>query len=261
MAERRMFAKTIVDSDAFLDMPVSSQNLYFHLSMRADDDGFLNNPKKIQRMVNASDDDLRVLASKAFIIPFESGVIVIKHWRMSNYLRIDRYKPTVYQDEYSRLTIKENGAYSLDHGNQLATVGIPNGNQLATQVMLGKDSIDNTSSATPPKPEQDESFKTFYDAYPRKEARGQALKAYKAAIRKGISAEAILDRLLVYKARLEKAGTERQFIRLPSTFLHNLDDYEAAPEAPEPEYKPPLPERIATPEERAMLDRMYGRTR
>ena len=118
-----------------------------------------------------------------------------------------------------------------------------------------------TSSATPPKPEQDESFKTFYDAYPRKEARGQALKAYKAAIRKGISAEVILDRLLVYKSRLEKAGTERQFIRLPATFLHNLDDYESEPEAPEEEYKPSLPERIATPEERAMLDRMYGRTR
>lgn len=119
----------------------------------------------------------------------------------------------------------------------------------------------NTSSATPPTPEQNESFKTFYEAYPRKEARGQALKAYNATIRKGVSAEAILDRLLVYKARLEKAGTERQFIRLPATFLHNLDDYEAEPEAPEPEYKPSLPERIATPEERAMLDRMYGRTR
>ena len=134
----------------------------------------------------------------------------------------------------------------------------------ATPIVHSPESIDNTkniSSATPPKPEQDESFKTFYDAYPRKEARGQALKAYNATIRKGISAEAILDRLLVYKARLEKAGTERQFMRLPATFLHNLDDYEAEPEAPEPEYKPSLPERIATPEERAMLDRMYGRTR
>ena len=121
--------------------------------------------------------------------------------------------------------------------------------------------INNTSSATPPKPEQDESFNAFYDAYPRKEARGQALKAYKATIRKGITAEVILDRLLVYKTRLEKAGTERQFMRLPATFLHNLDDYEAEQEAPEEEYKPSLPERIATPEERAMLDRMYGRTR
>jgi hypothetical protein len=90
MADRRMFAKTIIDSDAFLDMPVSSQALYFHLSMRADDDGFLNNPKKIQRLVGGSEDDLKVLAAKAFIIPFESGVIVIKHWRMSNCLWRDR---------------------------------------------------------------------------------------------------------------------------------------------------------------------------
>jgi len=135
-----MFAKTIVDSDAFLDMPVSSQNLYFHLAMRADDDGFLNNPKKVQRMVNASDDDLRVLCSKSFIIPFESGVIVIKHWRMSNYLRADRYKPTVYKEEFAQLSIKENGAYSIADA-----VGIPDGNHLATQVGLGKVSIGKDS--------------------------------------------------------------------------------------------------------------------
>ena len=133
---------------------------------------------------------------------------------------------------------------------------------LDSDIDLDIDTDTDKSSATPPKrDENEESFKTFYDAYPRKEARGQALKAYNATIRKGISAEAILDRLLVYKARLEKSGTERQFMRLPATFLHNLDDYEAEPEAPEPEYKPSLPERIATPEERAMLDRMYGRTR
>ena len=82
MAERRMFAKTIIDSDAFLDMPLSSQSLYFHLSMRADDDGFINNPRKIQRMIGASDDDLKLLIAKRFIIPFESGIVVIKHWRI-----------------------------------------------------------------------------------------------------------------------------------------------------------------------------------
>ena len=87
MAERRMFAKTIIDSDMFLDMPLSTQALYFHLSMRADDDGFINNPRKIQRMVGASDDDLKVLVMKRFILPFDSGVVVIKHWRIHNYLR------------------------------------------------------------------------------------------------------------------------------------------------------------------------------
>ena len=113
MAERRMFAKTIIDSDAFLDMPLSSQALYFHLSMRADDDGFINNPKKIQRMMGACDDDLKMLVAKKFIIPFESGIVVIKHWKIHNYIRGDRKKETVYPREMSLLTEKENGAYSL----------------------------------------------------------------------------------------------------------------------------------------------------
>lgn len=113
IADKRMFAKTIVDSDSFLDMPLSTQALYFHLSMRADDDGFINNPKKIQRMIGASDDDLKVLAAKNFIIPFESGVVVIKHWKIHNYIRGDRKKNTAYPEELALLTIKDNGAYSL----------------------------------------------------------------------------------------------------------------------------------------------------
>lgn len=114
MAERRMFAKTIIDSDAFLDMPLSTQALYFHLSMRADDDGFINNPRKIQRVTGASDDDLRLLAAKNFIIPFESGVVVIKHWKIHNYIQKDRYKETVYQEEKALLNTKDNNAYTLD---------------------------------------------------------------------------------------------------------------------------------------------------
>ena len=113
MAERRMFAKTIIDSDAFLDMPLSTQSLYFHLSMRADDDGFINNPKKIQRMIGASDDDARILSAKNFIIPFESGVVVIKHWKIHNYIQSDRYKPTTYTDEKNPLEFKTNKAYTL----------------------------------------------------------------------------------------------------------------------------------------------------
>lgn len=113
MAERRMFAKTIIDSDAFLDMPLSTQALYFHLSMRGDDDGFINNPKKIQRMIGASEDDLKLLIAKNFIIPFESGIVVIKHWKIHNYIRGDRKKETVYPDEMALLETKENGAYTL----------------------------------------------------------------------------------------------------------------------------------------------------
>ena len=106
-----MFAKTIIDSDAFLDMPLSAQALYFHLSMRADDDGFINNPKKIQRMIGASDDDCKLLIMKQFIIPFESGIVVIKHWRIHNYIRSDRKKNTNYIEEMASLTEKENGEY------------------------------------------------------------------------------------------------------------------------------------------------------
>jgi hypothetical protein len=87
MAERRMFAKIIIDSDAFLDMPLSTQALYFHLSMRADDDGFINNPKKIQRTIGATDDDFKLLIAKHFVIPFDSGVVVIKHWKIHNYIQ------------------------------------------------------------------------------------------------------------------------------------------------------------------------------
>ena len=114
MAERRMFAKTIIDSDAFLDMPLTTQALYFHLSMRADDEGFINNPKKIQRMIGATEDDLKLLIAKNFIIPFESGIVVIKHWRIHNYIRGDRLKSTMYAEERDRLEVKENGAYTLE---------------------------------------------------------------------------------------------------------------------------------------------------
>ena len=144
MAQRRMFSKQIIDSDAFLDMGASAQSLYFHLAMRADDDGFVNNPKRIQRLVGAADDDLKILIAKRFVIMFDSGVIVIKHWRMHNYIRADRYNETAYIDEKNQLTIKENGSYTLN-GNHLATTCLPDGNHLDTQVSIGKDSIGKDS--------------------------------------------------------------------------------------------------------------------
>ena len=144
MAERRMFAKTIIDSDAFLEMPLTSQALYFHLSMRADDEGFINNPKKIARMIGAADDDLRVLASRKFIIPFESGIVVIKHWKIHNYIRRDRITPTVYEDERQQLTTKDNGAYTTCDG-QVADKCQSSGSQMSAQVRLGKDRLGKDS--------------------------------------------------------------------------------------------------------------------
>jgi len=140
MAERRMFSKTVIDSDYFLDMAMTAQCLYFHLAMRADDDGFVNNPRKIQRMVGASDDDFKLLLLKSFIIPFESGVCVVRHWRVHNYIRSDRYKETLYKSEKSML-IEADGVYDIPSGMSL---GIPNDNQAGgkrdTQDRLGKDS-------------------------------------------------------------------------------------------------------------------------
>lgn len=119
MAEKRMFARSLIDSDAFLDMPLSAQALYFHLNMRADDDGFVNNPKRITDYVGAASDDLKLLLAKRFIIVFDdSGVIVIRHWRLHNTLRSDRYHPTNYQAELSRLCIAENKAYTEQKSGQ-----------------------------------------------------------------------------------------------------------------------------------------------
>lgn len=114
MGEHRMFALKIIDSDAFLDMSASAQNLYFHLAMRADDDGFISAPKKIMRIIGASIDDLRLLAEKRFILTFDTGIVVIKHWRIHNYIAKDRYTPTVYKEEKEKLFIKSNGVYT-DH--------------------------------------------------------------------------------------------------------------------------------------------------
>lgn len=147
MAEKRMFTQKIVDSDAFLDMPLSTQALYFHLNMHADDDGFVNNPKKIQRVIGASLDDLKLLIAKRFILVFENGVIVIKHWRMHNLLRKDRYNPTQYQDQMERLELKDNGAYTekspepleIKESESMATTWQPDGNQMAHRI--GKDRI------------------------------------------------------------------------------------------------------------------------
>ena len=140
MAERRMFAKTIIDSDAFLDMPVTARLLYYDLAMRADDDGFINSPKKIMRMIGASQDDLSILTLRKFIIPFESGVVVIKHWRIHNYIRKDTYNSTPYLDEKKQLLLDENKAYTLAV-NESDTGCLQPVDEPSTQVRLGKDRL------------------------------------------------------------------------------------------------------------------------
>lgn len=184
MAERRMFTKKITESDAFLEMPCSSQMLYFHLSMNADDDGFVNNPRKIQRMCGATNDDFKLLVAKKFIILFESGVIVIKHWRMHNYIRSDRYNPTNYTDEKNSLKLKENKAYTLIN-QSMDTTGIPTVD--TGKDSIGKNSINNISSAknlhVEDKKSKNEQFKhdfeLIYATYPKKRGKTVAFANYK----------------------------------------------------------------------------------
>ena len=160
MAERRMFTKRITESDAFLDMPSSTQMLYFHFSMNADDDGFVNNPKKIQKMCGASDDDFKLLIVKSFIILFDSGIIVIKHWKMHNYIQADRYRPTDYVEEKSMLGIKSNKAYTLDV-SKMDTECIQNGyigKDSIGKVSIDKNSIDKDSKGESVRGEKDKRF-------------------------------------------------------------------------------------------------------
>lgn len=124
-----MFSPQIVEGDEFLGMPVSSQALYFHLGMNADDDGFIQ-PRIVMRMVGAGEDDLKVLLAKRFLLPFESGVVVIKHWLIHNLIQKDRYRPTRFQEEKEMLFIKENKAYTENQGSV---------NKMLPQVRLGKD--------------------------------------------------------------------------------------------------------------------------
>ncbi len=155
MAERRMFAKSIIDSDLFLDMPSSTQNLYFHLGMRADDDGFVNSPQKIMRMVSCSKNDLDMLIFKNFIIPFDTGICVITHWRIHNYIRADRYTPTIHTEEKTKLMFDDSNSYTFGR-----PLGIPNvipddiplvdvGKVRLGKVSIGKENICDADASPP----------------------------------------------------------------------------------------------------------------
>ena len=193
MAERRMFSKSVIDSDMFLDMPLSAQALYFHLSMRADDDGFVNNPKKIQRMVGASDDDCKILVAKKFIIPFESGIVVIRHWKIHNYIQKDRYKETVYLDEKSQISTDRTGAYVSEPRPEC----IQPVSTLDTQVRLGKDSIGKDRLGEESKAETEKKRKRFTPPTV------EEVRAYCQERNNGIDPEAFVD---YYTARGWKYG-------------------------------------------------------
>ena len=155
MAERRMFSKTIIDSDLFMDLPLEAQALYFHLSMRADDDGFIGNSKKLCRMLGVGEENLAILIEKELLIKFDSGVIAVKHWKVNNLIKNDRYKPTIYQEEKSYLEVENNTYRKCDKKPRRAPQKAektavepkwnPSGTHLEPQVRLGKDSIGKDS--------------------------------------------------------------------------------------------------------------------
>ena len=144
MADRRMFTKKITDSDAFTALPPTTQALYFHLCMNADDDGFNNKIRQAMFNAHADQNDFNLLIQHRFILPFDSGIIVIKHWKMHNIIRSDRYHETEYLEEKATLLLKDNGVYT-ENDNQVTTNCQPSDNQVETEVSIGKDSIGKDS--------------------------------------------------------------------------------------------------------------------
>lgn len=195
MADRRMFSKSIIDSDLFLDMPQSAQCLYFHLGMRADDDGFVNSPKKIQRIIGASNDDFKLLIAKQFVIPFESGVVVIKHWRIHNYIQKDRYKPTIHQEEKQTLFLDKSGSYQIVDTDCIQGVSEMD-NQLGKLGQLGQSNEEEKRKRfTPPSVDEvraycqerkngidPEAFVCYYTANGWVQGKGKPIKDWKAAV-------------------------------------------------------------------------------
>ena len=226
-----MFSLQIVDTDAFIEMPPTSQLLYFHLAMRADDEGFVSSPKKIMKMIGSSDDDLKILVAKKFVIGFASGICVIKHWLIHNTIRLDRFGGTAYTEEKASLLIKDNKAYSLIGSHEpelLATTRQPDGNHLVPQYKISKHKISKLSSATEgeeastvsePNGEVNPAqvaFDAFWDVYPEKKSKIKA----RASWSKIDSAlyQTIIDDVIKRKAS-DRMWLDK-FIPHPTTYLN-----------------------------------------
>ena len=245
IAERRMFAKSIVLSDAFLDMPMSARCLYFTLGMFADDDGFVNSPRGIMRQCGASDDDMKVLIAKKFVLVFESGVIVIKHWRINNYLQKDRYNETKYLKEKKSLSIDKNGSY---HNHPMYTQGVYTQDRLVKD-SIGKNSINNISpkittelpqtvtTVTPVEakviPQNETWFDEFWGKYPKKLDKCAAVKSFA----KKCKSENDLKEILAGLENWKSYWKDPKYIPYPSKFL-NHEYYKENPKGTESESDP-----------------------
>lgn len=210
MAQRRMFSKGVTESDPFLDMPLSTQALYFHLGMQADDDGFVS-PNRIIRMIGSNPDDLKVLLAKGFLIPFESGVLVITHWKESNYIQKDRYKPTLHIKEKSLLLENDKGIYFMDT-NCIQNVRLG-------KVRLGKSSQVKESLYNA------NLFETLWNKYPKKDGKKQALKHFKVSVKTEQHEKDIDKALDNYINHITKNKIEYQFIKNGATWFNNWEDW------------------------------------
>ena len=228
MANKRMIRKDVIDTDAFLDMPLSTQALYFHLNLRADDDGFVGNPSRIAKFIGASDDDLKLLIAKNFVILFENGVIVIKHWRMHNTLSANRYHETNFTDEKSMLRLKENNSYTLGNGHKIDDshlIEMSNRQQTNNRQTLDEQKtnsdIDKDIDIDLDK-DIDISyahFQEFWNVYPRKLNKKRAYKCYQARINEGYSEQDLLTAAQNYSDECRKEKRDSKFIKHPTTFL------------------------------------------
>lgn len=244
MANRRMFSVDIVCTDKFLEMPASSQALYLQLGMKADDDGFVSAPKQITRMTNASEDDFRILVSKGYIIPFDSGIIVIKDWKVNNYLRRDRYTETRHLKEKSALEIVDDVYVISDKLNSVSVSGVPDGipdgnravSQVDTQIRIGKV---NNNICSPEPDERETDFKKIYAIYPKKQGRTKAYTNYCSWLkgrtvngkRRKLTNKEIYLAVYRYVEQKKAEGAELEFYKNFDTLMGNqLLDYVEDPE-------------------------------
>lgn len=214
MADRRMFSKKITEADQFTELPPTTQALYFHLCMSADDDGFSNEIRKSMFNAHATVTDFNTLVDKRFIIPFDSGVIVIKHWKLHNFIRNDRYKETQFIEEKAMLLLKDNGVYT-----ESDTFGIPTVNQLDTQYRLGKDSDSQGKDNSCAKEAQtDTRFNIFWSEYPKHQDRAKAEKAFLSLHASDELFAKIMDGLRRWKT--SEQWQTKKYIPLPTVWIH-----------------------------------------
>lgn len=227
MANKRMIRKDVIDTDAFLDMPLSTQALYFHLNLRADDDGFIGNPKRVAALIGASEDDLKLLIAKRFVILFENGVIVIKHWRMHNTLSANRYHETNFIDEKAMLRLKDNKSYTLGEGK------IIDDSRLIESAERQAQNDRRTKDEQKTNPDKDididldidsvnkynAHFEEFWKAYAKKRDKKRAYANYMARLKDGFSEEELLTACKNYMAECKKQNREEKYIKDAKTFL------------------------------------------